>query len=74
MYQNPAPKYSTVRQHHRAAYPQLKTMIAPDNFAKYIKLEPLDRKKHLNEDMSHKLSPFKNRIAVKDQYKSELGF
>ena len=68
------PKFSTVRKNHRAPYPELKTMIAPDNFAKYIKLEPLDRKKHLNEDMSHKLSPFKNRIAVRDQYKSELGY
>ena len=48
--------------------------VTPENFAKYIKLEPIDRKKHLNEDMSHKLSPFKNRIAVKDQYKSTLGY
>ena len=74
LYADVAPKFSTTRQHHRAPYPETATMVKPDNFAKYIKLEPLDRKKHLLEDISHKLTPFKNRISVRDQYKSELGY
>ena len=45
-------------------------MIDKDNFAKFIKLEPLDRKTHLKEDMAHKLSPFKNRVTIKEQYNS----
>ena len=74
MYSDVAPKFSTTRQHHRAPYPETASMIKPDKFAKYIKLEPMDRKKHLMEDISHKLTPFKNRISVRDQYKSELGY
>ena len=66
MYTNVSPKFSTTRAHHRTPYPQLNTMIKPENFAKFVKLEAFDREKHLGEDISHKLSPFKNRIPIKD--------
>ena len=74
MYANITPKFSPTRYHHRPEYPELDTMIKPDNFAKWNKLESIDRTKHLGEDMSHKLSPFKNRISIKDSHKSDLGY
>jgi len=74
MFGNASPQFSTTRAHHRAPYPVTNTMIEKDNFAKFIKLEPIDRKMHLNEDMAHKLSPFKNRVAIKDSHQSKLGF
>lgn len=46
----------------------------PDNFAKFIKKDPIDRKNHADEDMSFKVSPYKNRVSLADSYKSTLGY
>ena len=42
--------------------------------AKYIKAEEVDRGIHENQDISMMISPYKNRIAVKDSYNSKLGY
>ena len=44
------------------------------NFAKYIKREAIDRKNHADEDLSFKVSPYKNRVTISDSYKSTLGY
>ena len=39
-----------------------------ENFAKYIKRDDMDRKRHQGEDISFALSPYKNRITIADSY------
>ena len=45
-----------------------------ENFAKFIKRESMNRQNHQDEDISFKVSPYKNRVAVADQYSSTLGY
>ena len=44
------------------------------NAARYLANDGIDRNIHENQDISQQISPFKNRIAVKDSYKSKLGY
>ena len=46
----------------------------PNNFAKYVKREAIDRKNHADEDLSFKVSPYKNRVTIADSYRSTLGY
>ena len=45
-----------------------------DNFAKFVKREAIDRKNHADEDLSFKVSPYKNRVTIAESYKSTLGY
>ena len=44
------------------------------NVAKFIKRDMLERMHHRDEDISFKLSPYKNRIPVAEAYNSSLGY
>ena len=42
--------------------------------ARYIKQEPVNRQNHQDEDISFKLSPYKNRVPVAIAYQSSIGY
>ena len=46
----------------------------PADYANFCKKDTIERNNHADEDMSYKVSPFKNRIAISDQYRSSLGY
>ena len=44
------------------------------NMAKFIKRDLLERMHHGTDDISYKLSPYKNRITNQDAYTSSIGY
>ena len=39
-----------------------------------MKKEAIDRKNHADEDLSFKVSPYKNRVTIAESYRSTLGY
>lgn len=61
------------KQNNTSTY-QMEDHNNASNFAKYHKKEKIERKNHADEDLSHQLSPYKNRITVANSYISQLGY
>ena len=66
-------EFNPGRQHTAKEY-QFESSTDLKNMAKYIKSESVDRATHGQKDLSTQISPFKNRIAIKDSYRSKLGY